>query len=81
MHIKIILYGYPQPKVMKSQEISCMGRLKIFLSKGQKTVRIIGLGLDIYRGNPPLTVASHLYLYIVYIKYIHIHKIVLLALG
>ena len=27
-----------QPKVGKSQEISGMGRMKIFLSKGQKTV-------------------------------------------
>ena len=31
-------YGYPQPKIGKSQEITGMGRLKIFLSKEQKTV-------------------------------------------
>ena len=35
--------GYPQPEVRKNQEISGMGRLKIFFSLGQKTVGEGGL--------------------------------------
>ena len=38
--------GHPQPKVGKSQEVSVIGSMKIFSSKGQKTVGEEGWGVD-----------------------------------